>query len=74
MVTTIQVQDTTLLLLKKLKEETKAASYDETITKIAIARTHKESFAGYLAPYLGKKSLKVMLKGLKKMRRESDRF
>ena len=74
MVTTIQVQDTTLVLLKKLKDETKAASYDETIKKIAVERTKKESFAGYLKGYMGKDSLKKILKDLQDMRNESDRF
>lgn len=71
MVTTIQVQDNTLELLKKLKEETKAGSYDETIKKIAIERTKNESLAGYLGKYLGKKSRKWVLEDL---RDESDRF
>jgi len=74
MVTTIQVQDTTLELLKKLKEETKADSYDDAITKIVMARTKNESLAGYLGKHLGKDSLKSMLIELKKMRHESDRF
>ena len=67
MVTTIQVQDTTLLLLKKLKKETQSSSYDETIKKIAIARTNKESFYGFL----GKKSKAWILKDL---RDKNDRF
>ena len=37
MVTTIQVHETTLELLKKLKEETKKQSYDETIKEIVMA-------------------------------------
>lgn len=71
MVTTIQVQDKTLELLKKLKEETKSNSYDETIKNIAVARMKNESLAGYLGKYLGKKSRKWILKDL---RDESDRF
>jgi len=74
MVTTIQVQDTTLVLLKKLKDETKAASYDETIKKIVVERTKNESLAGYLKEYMGKDSLKKTLKDLQNMRNESDRF
>jgi len=34
MVTTIQIKAETLKLLKKAKEETKSASYDETIRKL----------------------------------------
>ena len=67
MVTTIQVQDTTLLLLKKLKEETKSSSYDETIKTIAISQPKQESLYGFL----GKKSRKWILKDL---RDKSDRF
>ena len=44
MVTTVQIQDDTLELLKKVKEETKSASYDEAIKKI-IFSTVKERFA-----------------------------
>jgi len=67
MVTTIQVQDNTLLLLKKLKEETKANSYDEAIKNIAIARGKEESLYGFL----GKKDRKWILKDL---RDKHDRF
>jgi len=74
MVTTIQVHETTLELLKKLKEETKKQSYDETIKEIVMARTKNESLAGYLKEYMGKDSLKKTLKDLKDMRNESDRF
>ncbi len=71
MVTTIQVQETTLQFLKKLKEETKSNSYDETIKNVIIARTKNESLAGYLGKYLGKKSRKWILNDL---RDENDRF
>ena len=71
MVNTIQVKDTTLEILKKLKEETNAGSYDEAIKKIVVTRTKNESLAGYLGKYLGKKSRKWVLKDL---RDESDRF
>ena len=70
MVTTIQVQDTTLELLKKLKNETKAISYDETIKKIAAERTKNESLAGFL----GKMPRKLILKELRELRSENDRF
>ncbi len=58
MATTVQIQDETLELLKKIKVETKSASYDEAIRKIVLLRV-QESFAGYLAtgsakdPYKG---------------------
>ena len=53
MVTTVQIQEDTLELLKKVKEETKSASYDEAIKKMVLMRV-KESFAGYLADYSSK--------------------
>lgn len=67
MKTTIQISERTLALLKKLKEETKTSSYDETINRIALQRTKKKSLAGFL----GKKPTKEILKGL---RDEDDRF
>ena len=70
MVTTIQVQKQTLELLKKIKEETYASSYDEAIRKIVIARTKKESLAGFL----GNIQLKRALKNLQELRNKSDRF
>jgi len=48
MTTTIQINDRTLDLLKKVKEETNSASYDETIKKIILKKMKKESLAGYL--------------------------
>lgn len=71
MITTIQVQKETLELLKKIKEETKTSSYDETIKKIVIDRNKKESFAGYLGKHFGKKSREWVLKDL---RDKNDRF
>lgn len=53
MVTTVQIQEDTLELLKKVKEETKSASYDEAIKKMVLMQV-KESFAGYLADYSSK--------------------
>jgi len=66
-VTTIQVQDRTLELLKKLKDETESSSYDEAIKKIIITRTKKESFYGFL----GRKTRAWILKDL---RDKHDRF
>ena len=67
MVTTIQINERTLDILKKIKDETRSSSYDEAINKIVVSRFKKESLAGYL----GKKSLKEILKGL---RDKNDRF
>ena len=53
MATTVQIQDETLNLLKKVKEETHSSSYDEAIKKIIALRV-QESFAGYLAAYASK--------------------
>ena len=61
MVTTIQIDEKTLLLLKKLKEELDASSYDEAITKMAIKQRKQKSIAGSLKKYMGKDSLKSIL-------------
>ena len=67
MVTTIQVHERTLAILKKIREETQSASYDEAINKLAGQKSQKESLAGYL----GKKPLKWILKDL---RDKHDRY
>ena len=67
MVTTIQIQDRTLEMLRKVKDETKSASYDEAIKKIILREQNKGSFFGYL----GKKTRKEILRGL---RDKNDRF
>ncbi len=76
MVTTIQVDEKTILLLKKLKEELEASSYDEAINKIAIKYiTPKKSMAGSLKKYLKKgETVHTILNELQKERRKSDRF
>ena len=74
MVTTIQVDEKTLLLLKKLKEELVARSYSEAIKKLAIKRIKAKSMAGSLAKYYKNISLKEILKDLQERRRKSDRF
>ena len=71
MTTTIQVQDQTLKLLRKIKSEIKTSSYDETINKLASRSEKRESMAGYLGRYFEGKSLKKILAGL---RDEHDRF
>ncbi len=74
--TTVQVNEQTLMLLKKLKQELEARSYDEVINKVAIQRTRKEvkSMAGSLKKYFKNESLKKILKELDDERRKSDRF
>lgn len=75
MATTIKVDEKTLLLLKKLKQELNASSYDEAIVKGMIQRTEKESMAGSLKKYLKKReSAKDIVKELQEERRKSDRF
>jgi hypothetical protein len=66
MVTTIQVDEKTILLLKKLKRELEASSYDETINKIAIKCLKPDkSMAGSLKKYIGKLSRNEILNNLK---------
>lgn len=67
MITTIQVHSRTLEILKKVRDEIRASSYDEAITKLVVERTQHESLAGYL----GKKPLKWILQDLRDKR---DRF
>ena len=59
MSTTIQIEERTLKILKKIKSETNSSSYDEAINKLAISV--KESLAGYL----GKKSSHELMKDLR---------
>ncbi len=74
--TTIQVGGNTLRLLRKLKDELEAKSYEDTINKLAIERTKgKKSMAGSLKKYYKKgETLKDLLKELQVERRKSDRF
>ena len=67
MKTTIQINQNTLELLKKVKDNTSSNSYDEVINKIIIRNLNKESLFGYL----GKRNRKFILKEL---RDKSDRF
>ena len=72
MVTTIQVNERTLILLKKLKEELQAKSYEDAIIKIANQRMKsKESMAGYLGKKYGKISKEKILNDL---REKNDRI
>ena len=75
MVTTIQVDEKTILLLKKLKEQFEASSYDEAITKIAIKHMKpQKSMAGSLAKYFKNYSTEKMIKEMQAERRKFDRF
>lgn len=67
MPTTIQIQEKTLELLRKVKEETNSASYDEAIKNMTLSRVKNESLYGYL----GKKPRKWILKDL---RDKNDRY
>lgn len=75
MVTSIQIDERTLLLLKKLKQELNASSYDEAIVKIAVQRTKGKSVGGSLRKYLKKgETLANIIKELQEERRKSDRL
>ena len=67
MPTTIQINDRTLELLRKIKDETHSSSYDEAINKIVASRWKGKSLAGFL----GKMPRKEILKEL---RDKNDRF
>jgi len=67
--TTIQVDLRTLLLLKKLKDDLKTKSYDETINKLANIKIKSELES--LSGVLNKKPLKEILRDL---RDEDDKF
>lgn len=66
MTTTIQMSEKALIVLKRLKQEMNAASYEEAIMKMASQRKRK-SLAGILGPM----STKEILKDL---RDKNDRF
>jgi len=66
MVTTIQVDEKTILLLKKLKLELEASSYDDAINKIAMRCLKPEkSMAGSLGKYVGNLSKEEILNNLR---------
>jgi len=67
MPTTIQINERTLQLLKKLKAELDVSSYDEAIIKMASGQSSKKSLAGFL----GKMPREKILKDL---RDENDRY
>lgn len=59
-ITTIQVNERTLYILKKLKEELKVNSYDEVIVR-KITKPIK-SMAGFLGKHLTQKEKEEILK------------
>ncbi len=61
--TTIQVNERTLYLLKRLKEEMNANSYDEVIMK--KVNKPMKSMAGVLGKYLNKRQKGEILEGLR---------
>lgn len=66
MVTTIQVNEKTIMLLKKLKQELEVSSYDDAINKIAIKCLKPEkSMAGSLKRYTGKLTKQDILNDLR---------
>lgn len=66
MVTTIQVNEKTVLLLKRLKQELNASSYDDAINKVAIKCLKPEkSLAGSLRKYVKELSKEEILNNLK---------
>ncbi len=65
MVTTIQLDESTLELLKQLKQAKRASSYDEVVK--GLITEHKQSLWGFL----GKQSLSKILTNL---RDEKDRI
>ena len=75
MTTTIQIDEKTLLLLKKLKQEFQASSYNEAIIKMVVQRTKNRSMAGSLKKYLKRgETAQTIIDELQKDRRKSDRF
>ncbi len=62
MVTTIQITEKTLQILKKMKQELNTLSYDQTISCLVSSRLKENSLAGYLR----KKNLKFLLKDVRK--------
>ncbi|MAG02641.1 hypothetical protein CMI42_04860 [Candidatus Pacearchaeota archaeon] len=72
MVTTIQIDDRTLDLLKTLKEEINARSYDEAIVRI-VGQRNKKSFAGSLKKYFQNDNVSSIARELQNERRK-ERF
>jgi len=60
MPTTIQVNENTLKVLRKIKDETNSSSYDEAINKLVMSRD-KESLSGFL----GKRPMKTLMSNIR---------
>jgi len=65
MTTTIQVREETVNVLKKLKEQTGAKTYDEIILALTKPARMREAAAGYLSRHLSKKNYNWMQKNLR---------
>ncbi|MBI4438990.1 hypothetical protein HY640_03615 [Candidatus Woesearchaeota archaeon] len=61
MVTTIQVEEETLELLKKLKEHFNVSTYNEAIERMAERGLRRRSMQGYL----GRRNRADILRGLR---------
>ncbi len=70
-VTTIQVDEHVLALLKKLKQEYNASSYGEVIVTTVNNSQKNKSLAGYLGKLLSKKEKEEIMRD---DRRDSERF
>ncbi len=66
MPTTIQINERTLKILKKIKDETSSSSYDEAINKLVVTKNYVS-----MAGFLGKRPIKNLLKEL---RDKNERF
>ena len=67
MTTTIQIRDETLELLKRVKEQTHAKTYDDVIINFMSMGAYAKLYRGFL----GKKDMKYVLKDL---RDKTDRY
>jgi len=73
MVTTIQVDEKTILLLKKVKESLAAASYDEAIIRMAKKQIKPEkSIGGSLKKYYKNYNTEKLVRDLQKERRNEQ--
>jgi len=70
-VTTIQVDEHVIALLKKLKHEYNASSYGEVIVKTLNNSQKNKFLAGYLGKLLSKKEKEEIMRD---DRRDSERF
>ena len=68
MVTSIQIGEDTLVLLKKYKSQFKAETYDEVIKKFMKLGQYGKSYQGYLGKKISRDSL------LKNLRDKQDRY